>query len=78
VKPAEKDLKKRGGKTKPVFFAPARRGRPLADTSPARVVRNAPSSKNPGAYFAGKTPRFSKSFSAHPRPADGKPLNLEP
>ena len=35
-----------------VFSALARRVRPLADTSPARVVRNAPSSKNPPLIFA--------------------------
>jgi len=29
-----------------IFSALARRDRPLADTSPARVVRNAPSSEN--------------------------------
>ena len=35
-----------------VFSALARRARPLADTSPARVVRNAPSSENPPIILA--------------------------
>jgi len=35
-----------------IFSALARRVRPLADTSPARVVRNAPSSKNLPLIFA--------------------------
>ncbi len=39
--------------------------------SPVRVVRNAPSSKNPDAYFAGAFPRFPESFAAHAAPAAG-------
>ena len=35
-----------------VFSALAHRGRPLADTSPARAVREAPSSENPRPVFA--------------------------
>ena len=35
-----------------VFSALAHRGRPLADRSPARVVREAPSSENPRSVFA--------------------------
>ena len=35
-----------------VFSALAHRGRPLADWSPARVVRDAPSSENPRSVFA--------------------------
>ena len=35
-----------------IFSALARRDRPLADTSPARVVRNAPSSENPPLILA--------------------------
>jgi hypothetical protein len=41
-----------GAKTKGLFFNLARRCRPLADTSPARVGFNAPSSKNSRLIFA--------------------------
>ncbi len=41
-----------GAKTKGLFFVLARRCRPLADMSPARVGFNAPSSKNSRLIFA--------------------------
>jgi hypothetical protein len=41
-----------GAKTKGLFFNLARRCRPLADMSPARVGFNAPSSKNSRLIFA--------------------------
>ena len=54
-----------GAKTKGLFFVLARRCRPLADMSPARVGFNAPSSKNSRLIFA-----------QQPRPNDKrKPLH---
>ena len=43
-----------------VFSALAHRGRPLADTSPARVVREAPSSENPRPVFAWSSAKIRK------------------
>ena len=47
-----------------VFSARTPRGRPLADTSPARVVREASSSENPPLISAGKPVQIQKKSSA--------------
>ena len=60
-----------GAKTKGLFFNLARRSRPLADMSPARVGFNAPSSKNSRLIFAQQPRPNGQKKSSTPRPADG-------
>jgi hypothetical protein len=62
IKPAGKALENEAAKRRPVFSALAFRDRPLAYTSTARVARKTPSSENPGAYFADRSPRFPNPF----------------
>ncbi len=58
----ERLRKNEAAKPSPVFSARTLRGRPLADTSPARVVREAFSSENPVLILPGKPLVFPNPF----------------